>query len=135
LRGDKTSLLQPDDRVVYGDMGDSQPLGKVHDARFARFCNQIGDGLHVVFRDLIRVFAAGLGQVFRLAFGAAASTRSVGQFFFCRCHLLSCASKSEAGLTVQQIIVAFTTFWNMSNILEVMLHQVLWPITAWAGPQ
>jgi hypothetical protein len=86
-------------------MSNTQPPGQVHDARFAGFRNQIGDGFHVVLRDLIRVFAAGLGQVFRLPLGTAPSARFVRQVSFYRCHLLSFTSKSHPGLTVEHIIV------------------------------
>ena len=87
--------LQPDDCVIYRDVGHAQPLGEVHDARFARFGNQIGDGFHVVFCYLIGVFTAGLGQVFRLALGIAATTWPVRQFFFCGGHFLDPARNQK----------------------------------------
>ena len=52
LRGDKAIALQALDRVVDGRFGDTEPVREIHQPRFARFLDQLGDQLDVILGDL-----------------------------------------------------------------------------------
>ena len=68
LGGDKAAFLQAGNGAIDGHVGHTEALGEVHDAGFAGFGNEIGDGFDIIFGDLVGMLAAGLGEVFGLAF-------------------------------------------------------------------
>jgi len=71
LRLDVAGLLEPSNGPVDSYVRHSQAPGEVHDARLTRFGEEVSDGFHIVFGDLVGMFAPDFGQVSGLTLSSA----------------------------------------------------------------